>query len=99
MAHLDIAVRATPGASRNKAGGAWRGPDGLARLVVKVTAPPESGRANKASEATLASAFDLPKSAVSVISGEKHRLKTVRLDSSDEAALEQRYEQLLGEDR
>ena len=97
MPSITIQVRATPGASKNNVGGAWVGPDGQPRLVVKVTAPPESGRANKAIEAVLASAFGLPKSAASVVSGTKNRLKSLRLDSSDEAAIKMRLEALLGE--
>ncbi len=97
MPAFAIPVRATPGASKNAAGGAWTGPDGAARLVVKVTAPPDSGRANKAIESLLASAFGLSKSAVSVTSGAKNRLKTVTLNGPDEAALKKRYEELLGE--
>ena len=89
-------ARITPGASKNHVGGAWTGPDGAVRLVVKVTAPPESGRANKAVESVLASAFDLSKSSVSVTSGAKNRLKTVTLDGADIAALQQRLEDLLG---
>ena len=94
---MDIFIRVTPGASKNVVGGAWEGPGDIPRLVVKVTAPPESGRANKAVESVLASAFDLPKSRVSVISGKKNRLKTVMLDGPDEAALKQRFDELLGE--
>ncbi|PQA86526.1 DUF167 domain-containing protein [Hyphococcus luteus] len=97
MASVAIAVRATPGASKNAAGGAWTGPDGAARLIVKVTAPPDSGRANKAIELLLASAFGLSKSAVSVTSGAKNRLKTVTLNGPDEASLKRRFEELLGE--
>jgi len=93
---LHIKIRATPGASKNVAGGAWTGPDGAARLIVRVTAPPESGRANKAIESVIASAFDLPKSAVAVISGAKTRLKTVSLDGSDDGALAARLKELLG---
>ena len=94
---MDIAIRATPGASKNMVGGAWVGPDGAPRLVVKVTAPPDSGRANRAIESVLASAFELPKSRVSVISGAKNRLKSVRLDGPDETAMKMRLEVLLGE--
>ena len=97
MASLEILIRATPGASKNAVGGKWEGPDGAARLIVRVTAPPESGRANKAIEITLAKAFGLPKSAVSVTSGAKHRLKTVTLEGPDPDALQRRFEDLSGE--
>lgn len=93
---LRIFVRATPGASKNAVGGSWAGPDGASRLVVKVTAPPESGRANKAVATVLASAFGLSKSSASVTSGAKNRLKTVMLEGPDSVALQRRLEDLLG---
>ncbi|MEZ5892896.1 MAG: DUF167 domain-containing protein [Parvularculaceae bacterium] len=91
-----VQVRVTPGAARQAVGGAWTGPDGAPRLVVKVTAPPDEGRANRAVESLLASAFGLSKSAAAITSGEKSRLKTVALDGGDERALEQRLQELLG---
>lgn len=97
MAQLLISVRATPGASKDAAGGAWTGPDGAPRLVVRVTAPADDGRANRAVESVLASAFGLPKSAVSIVSGTKNRLKTVSLDGPDETALSERLAELLGD--
>jgi len=74
-----IRVRVTPGASRESVGGAWVGPEGDERLIVRVTAPPEKGKANKAAAAAIARAFGLPKSAVSVTAGDKDRLKTFAL--------------------
>jgi hypothetical protein len=97
VAQLLISVRVTPGARKEAVGGAWIGPDGAPRLVVRVTAPPESGRANRAVESVLASAFGLPKSAVSIVSGAKNRLKTATLEGPDDTALRARLEQLLGD--
>jgi uncharacterized protein (TIGR00251 family) len=79
LAVLDVAVRVTPGASRTAVGGVWQGPDGEKRLVVRVSAPPDKGKANKAVIDAMAKAFGLPKSAVSITAGEKDRMKLVRL--------------------
>lgn len=74
-----IRVRVTPGASRTHVGGVWSGPEDDERLVVRVTAPPEKGKANKAAVEAISKAFGLPKSAVSVTAGAKDRLKTFAL--------------------
>jgi uncharacterized protein YggU (UPF0235/DUF167 family) len=70
-------VRASPGAARESVGGRWTGPDGEARLVVRVVAPADRGRANRAVCALIARALGLPKSAVSIRAGAKDRLKTL----------------------
>ncbi|MGB8737460.1 MAG: DUF167 family protein [Rhodomicrobium sp.] len=71
-----IHVRLTPksGAARI-AGAALHG----GKLVLKahVTAPPEDGKANAAATALIAGWLGVPKSKVSVASGQKSRLKTV----------------------
>lgn len=72
-----IRLRATPNASKDEITGIWRGPDDEARLIVRVTAPPDKGRANKAVLKLLAKTLGLPKSAVSLTGGEKDRAKTV----------------------
>ena len=84
----------TPGASREKVGGAWRDPQGPLRLVVKVTAPPEKGRANEAAAAALAGAFVVAKSAVRRVAGETDRRKTFEV-KGDMNALEARLAALL----
>lgn len=75
-----IRVRVTPNASKDRVAGLWSGPEGEARLAVRVTAPPDKGRANKAVLKLLAKALGLPKSAVSLTGGEKDRLKTVAVE-------------------
>lgn len=49
------------------------------RLRVRITAPPVDGKANKHLIEFCARTCDLPKSAVSVISGESDRRKRVRI--------------------
>jgi len=79
-----LRVRVSPGASRESVGGRWAGPGGDDRLIVRVTAPPEKGKANKAAAAAIAKAFGLPKTAVRVTAGETDRLKTFALDGDPE---------------
>lgn len=79
-----LRVRVSPGASRELVGGEWAGPAGDTRLVVRVAAPPEKGKANKAAAAAIAKAFGLPKSAVSITAGDTDRLKSFALDGDPE---------------
>jgi uncharacterized protein len=48
-------------------------------LRVRVSAVPDKGKANAAVVALLARAFDVPKSAVSLVSGETARQKTLAI--------------------
>lgn len=81
---LDIRVQ--PGAARAQVGGLWVEPEGGARLIVRVTPPPEDGKANRAVLVALAQSLRVPKSALALASGEKGRHKTVRING-DAAAL------------
>lgn len=67
-----IRVKAVPGAKREEI----VGPLGD-RLKVRVSQPPEGGRANRAIEALLASALGVKPSGVNVVSGETRAEKTV----------------------
>lgn len=80
-----IAVKAVPGASRD----AIAGPLGD-RLKVRVAAPPEDGKANRAIEALLAAACDLPARSVTVVSGHARPEKTVELRGIDEPTARRR---------
>ena len=72
-----LAVRATPKSSRNEVTGLHAGADGAVSLAVKVTAPPDNGKANKAVIATVAQWAKLPKSALSIAAGETDRHKSI----------------------
>jgi uncharacterized protein (TIGR00251 family) len=74
-----IAVKAVPGSSRD----AIAGPLGD-RLKVRVAAPPEDGKANKAIEALLATACGLHARDATVVSGRTRPEKTVELRGIDE---------------
>ena len=90
-----LQVRVTPNASTDICGGCWIGADGDKRLALKVTAPPDKGRANKAVQKLVASALGLPKSAVSLTAGEKDRLKTLLIEG-DRVEIAERLAGLLG---
>ena len=78
---LILSVRVQPKASRN----AIQGAHGEA-LKISLTAPPVDGAANKACIAFVAKKLGLPKSAVSILSGQTSRNKRllVRLDPGQE---------------
>jgi uncharacterized protein (TIGR00251 family) len=57
------------------------------RLTVHVTAPPVGGAANAACCALLAECLDLPKSRVSILSGETGRRKRLRIRTADAARI------------
>lgn len=70
-----LAVKVVPGAKRDEI----VGPHGD-RLKVRVSAPPEDGKANKAVCALLAEALGVKRSAVTVIVGPSSPEKTIRID-------------------
>lgn len=72
-----LSLRVTPKASRDEVTGLYTAADGAVSLAVKVTAPPDKGKANKAVIAVLAKALRLPKSAFALVSGETSRHKVV----------------------
>ena len=74
-----VAVKAVPGSSRDAVVGPLGG-----RLKVRVAAPPEDGKANKAIEALLAQACGLHARDATVISGHSRPEKTVELRGIDE---------------
>jgi uncharacterized protein len=84
---LLLAVRVTPKSSRDEVTGLHTAADGSVSLAVKVTAPPDKGKANKAVIETVAKAAGLPKSAFSLVSGDTERNKTL-LVTGNMAAIE-----------
>ena len=75
MADCALKVRLTPRGSKNEILG-WDGDT----LRVKVMAPPVEGAANKACVELIAQRLGIKRSLVTIISGEKSRNKTLRLD-------------------
>jgi uncharacterized protein (TIGR00251 family) len=75
--YIYVDIKAVPGASKS---GIEDVKDG--RLKVKVAAAPENGKANSELCSILAKALKLPKRDIVLESGEKSRLKTVRLPAA-----------------
>ncbi|MGK6313287.1 DUF167 domain-containing protein [Neorhizobium sp. DT-125] len=82
--HVRLAVRLTPSAGRNCVDGIGTAADGETFLKARVTAVPEDGKANKALVLLIAGTLRLPKSSISIISGETARKKILRIDGDPE---------------
>lgn len=76
---LRLTVRLTPRAKADALGGVREAQPGRPALLARVTAPPAAGAANAALIALVAKALGVPKSAVTLASGETSRLKTLRV--------------------
>jgi uncharacterized protein len=57
------------------------------RLLLRLTAPPVDGAANAACRALLADLLGLPKSRIRLVAGETSRIKRLRVQGADAAAL------------
>lgn len=73
-----IRVKAVPGASRDEIAGVLGD-----RLKVRVSAPPEGGRANEAIVRLIEAALRLPRGSVEVEKGHASPAKQVRIRGSD----------------
>ena len=69
---VTVAVRLQPKASKNKIIGLHAG-----ELKISVTAPPVDGKANRALIKLLANTLGVPKTSISIQSGETGRHKTI----------------------
>lgn len=81
-----IAVHITPKSGRDEVTG-WRGGE----LSVRVTAPPEGGKANAAVCALLADVLRVPKRAVRVVRGGQSRHKQIEIDGVGETELAETF--------
>ena len=77
-----LSLKVVPGSSRDEIVG-WLGDS----LKVKVTSPPEKGRANEAVVALLAERLGIDASSITVVSGHGSPAKVVAVDGMDVAAL------------
>ena len=82
--HVTLSVRLTPNAGRDSIEGVETDAAGETYLKARVTAVPEKGKANKALIALLAKALSIPKSSISVQSGDTARKKILRIDGDPE---------------
>jgi len=71
---VTLTIKAQPGASRSEFAGLY----GEEAVKVRIAAPAVEGAANKALVKFLAKQFKIPKSAVTIVSGETGKLKRVR---------------------
>ena len=82
--HIRLAVRLTPNGGRDAIDGIEPNGEGGTLLKVRVTAIPEKGKANKALIALVAKSLGIPKSSVSLASGDTSRKKILRIDGDPE---------------
>jgi uncharacterized protein (TIGR00251 family) len=85
LADTLLKVRVQPGSSRNEIAGKRDG-----AVIIRVTASPVDGNANKAACKLLAELCDIPPSSVEIVRGESRRDKVIRLvglDPGDAAML------------
>ncbi len=74
-----IFVKVTPNAKLNKIDGLIT-MENQERLIIRIQAPPDKGKANKAVCALLAKTLGVPKSTLKILTGEKSQIKTVTID-------------------
>lgn len=82
--HVRLTVRLTPNGGRDAIDGWETGADGESHLKARVSDPPDKGKANKALVALIAKAAGVPKSAVSLVSGDTQRKKILRIEGDPE---------------
>jgi hypothetical protein len=82
-----VKVKVVPGAATTEVVG-WLGDT----LKVRVTAPPEKGKANALVEATIANALEVSTSSVRIVAGKRSAQKTIQVDGVTKAAIRQKLE-------
>ena len=75
---MELDIRVQPRASRNVIEVDGDRPE--AKIIVRVTAPPEGGKANDAVVALLAKRLRVPKRSVRILRGHKSRDKRIRIE-------------------
>lgn len=81
---MRLTVRLTPSGGRDAIDGIEADANGERHLKVRIRAVPEKGQANKALTALIAKAAGVPKSAVSLLSGDTQRKKILRIEGDPE---------------
>jgi uncharacterized protein len=76
---LRIYVKVQPGASKNAVEEVISDPQGQHYIRLRVTAPPEKGKANIAVAEMLAEAWDIPISTISLVARETSRFKVFHI--------------------
>ena len=80
--YISFAVRVTPRSGRDEVIGRKTLEDATEVVCVRVTAPPDGGKANKAVCKLIASSLGCPKTAVQVLSGHTARRKQLGVDAN-----------------
>ena len=83
-AQMSITVHVTTRSGRDEVMGIKCFDDGLEAVCVRVTAPPDAGKANKAVCKAVSDSLGVPKSAVEVLAGHTARRKRLSI-AADEA--------------
>ena len=76
---VTLFLRVTPNAGVDRIEGVEQRDDGTMVLRLRVKAVPDKGKANAAVIALLAKALGIPKSAITLVSGDTARLKTLHI--------------------
>ena len=82
MTRATMEIRVQPRAGRNDVT-----VDGSGRVRVYVTAPPQDGKANAAVRALLADRLGVPRSRVTIVTGERARDKIIGVEGADRGAV------------
>ena len=85
-----LAVRLTPRGGRDAVDGWSEDQDGRSVLKVRVSAPPVDGEANAALLKLIAKTLGLPRSAVTIASGDTARIKILQVEGLDDAEVARR---------
>jgi len=91
---LRLTVRLTPRGGRDALGGSRADEAGRVQLLARVASPPVEGAANAALVRLVAKTLHIPKSAITIASGETARVKTLEI-AGDPAALEKALNALI----
>jgi len=91
---LTVAIRLTPNARKTGFDGLMAVANGKTALKVSVNVAPEDGKANKALIDFLAKSWKLPKSSLSLLSGQTNRLKIILIEGDGPALMTRLLTQL-----
>ncbi len=80
---VEIRVKVVPGSSKNQMAGSL---DGM--LKVKIAAPPEKGKANKALISFMAKTLSVKKNDIEILSGKTNPVKMLRISGVNSAMIE-----------
>jgi len=83
-------VKLTPGAAQDRLDGWDSDPEGRSVLKVRVRARPIEGKANEALVRLVADALGVPRSAVSLVQGDRSRIKRLEVDGLGDDEVRQR---------